>query len=52
MEWSDNVDIDSAGMSGIEKIYDDVLQGQPGDKYSRTLTGTFSYLIKRVFSEQ
>ena len=26
-----NVDIDSAGMSGIEKIYDDVLQGQAGE---------------------
>ena len=26
-----NVDIDSAGLSGIEKIYDDVLQGQPGE---------------------
>ncbi len=26
-----NVDIDSAGMSGIEKIYDHVLQGQPGE---------------------
>jgi cell division protein FtsI (penicillin-binding protein 3) len=26
-----NVDIDSMGLSGIEKIYDDVLQGQPGE---------------------
>jgi len=26
-----NVDIDSGGLSGIEKIYDDVLQGQPGE---------------------
>lgn len=26
-----NVDIDSVGLSGIEKIYDDVLQGQPGE---------------------
>jgi len=25
------VDIDNAGMSGIEKIFDDVLQGQPGE---------------------